>query len=46
MDFFEEFSICPVRTGMNPVWVLELKCTEDLPRAYGDEPYVRYVNGR
>ncbi len=42
----EGFSICPVRTGMNPVWVLELKCTEDLPRAYGDEPYVRYVNGR
>ena len=36
--FFEEFSIRPVRTGMNLKKKLFVSVGEDPPRAYGDEP--------
>ena len=36
--FLEEFSICPVRTGMSLRRWLYNNEGDDLPRAYGDEP--------
>lgn len=37
-DFFEEFSIRPVRTGMSRSSLVICKCPNHPPRAYGDAP--------
>ena len=37
-DFFEEFSICPVYTGMSLLDILREYGIVDLPRMHGDEP--------
>ena len=37
-NLLEEFSVCPVRTGMNRVWDPKFESGVYLPRTHGDEP--------